>query len=407
MPINCVGLICLTLCLIWSSDLGMPTRSYEILVLLSSWILPIAILEATLLAHRQPDRGFSWGTVAPKPAYSGERTRFKLVGFYTTLLLVAMVYWVIPDYHRDYFDPFWNLLRVIGFAVVVGAIPYIYFVDAKSLEKEDSYLHFGRFLLGARREDDRLVLTQHLLGWGVKAFFLPLMTVFLNDNLNFFVGFDYSTTFDNFDTFFEVGLRYLFTIDIAIAGAGYLLTLRIFDAQIRSTEPTLLGWASALQCYPPFWTLIGASYLAYDADGYGWKQWLEFSEPAFIIWGSLILALTAIYSLCTVAFGLRFSNLTHRGIVTNGPYRYVKHPAYIAKNISWWLIAIPFIVDDGVLNSIRECLMLLALNGIYWLRAWTEERHLSRDANYRAYCDAIDREGFLAWTKRHARALRA
>lgn len=38
----------------------------------------------------------------------------------------------------------------------------------------------------------------------------------------------------------------------------------------------------------------------------------------------------AIYAWATIMFGGRFSNLTHRGIITNGPYPWTKHPAYRA-----------------------------------------------------------------------------
>jgi protein-S-isoprenylcysteine O-methyltransferase Ste14 len=75
-------------------------------------------------------------------------------------------------------------------------------------------------------------------------------------------------------------------------------------------------------------------------------------------------------SLSSIAFGIRFSNLTHRGIITNGPYRYTRHPAYISKNLSWWLIAIPFIVvNDNDTASQQACLMLFGMNAIYYMRA--------------------------------------
>ena len=47
----------------------------------------------------------------------------------------------------------------------------------------------------------------------------------------------------------------------------------------------------------------------------------------------------------------RFSNLTHRGIITNGPYRYSKHPAYLAKNLSWWLVSMPFMITVSPLAN--------------------------------------------------------
>ena len=100
------------------------------------------------------------------------------------------------------------------------------------------------------------------------------------------------------------------------------------------------------------------------------------------------------------SFGGRFSNLTHRGIITNGPYRYTKHPAYLAKNLSWWLLAMPFMVSDGVGAALSRCALLLCLNALYYLRAKTEERHLALDPVYVAYAAWIDEHGLLRWLNR-------
>jgi protein-S-isoprenylcysteine O-methyltransferase Ste14 len=113
------------------------------------------------------------------------------------------------------------------------------------------------------------------------------------------------------------------------------------------------------------------------------------------VWAFLILALVLIYSLCTVSFGLRFSNLTHRGIITGGPYRFSKHPAYLAKNLSWWLISVPFVSEQGWSAALRNSCILGLLNLVYFARARTEERHLSRDPVYVAYALWMNEHGLL------------
>jgi protein-S-isoprenylcysteine O-methyltransferase Ste14 len=114
------------------------------------------------------------------------------------------------------------------------------------------------------------------------------------------------------------------------------------------------------------------------------------------VWGSTILACVFVYAWSTAAFGLRFSNLTNRGIITDGPYRWLKHPAYVSKNLSWWLISVPFIAGAGWVTAVVSCLMMGAVNLIYYLRAKTEERHLRADPAYRAYEAYIDRNGLFA-----------
>ena len=50
----------------------------------------------------------------------------------------------------------------------------------------------------------------------------------------------------------------MFVIDVQIGMVGYLLTFRPLDAHIRSGNPLLVGWLSALMCYPPFvFVLVG------------------------------------------------------------------------------------------------------------------------------------------------------
>ena len=102
----------------------------------------------------------------------------------------------------------------------------------------------------------------------------------------------------------------------------------------------------------------------------------------------------------TVIFGARFSNLTHRGIITNGPYRFTKHPAYLAKNLTWWMIAVPFLPVDNWSDTLPRCAMLLGVNLIYYMRAKTEEWHLARDADYVRYALWIEKHGLFRFLRR-------
>ncbi len=51
---------------------------------------------------------------------------------------------------------------------------------------------------------------------------------------------------------------------------------------------------------------------------------------------------------------------------------------------------------DSLVEALRSCLLLALVNMVYYLRAVTEERHLSRDPIYREYRDWINRHGLLA-----------
>ena len=206
----------------------------------------------------------------------------------------------------------------------------------------------------------------------------------------------------NWLSIYRYAYEYIFIIDVAIATMGYIITLRLFDAHNRSVEPTLAGWLVCIICYWPFMDLVGHHYLRYyDAPTWG-SQFSSFPTLQ-VCWSILILFFLMIYVWATVQFGIRASNLTHRGILTNGPYRWSKHPAYLSKCISWWLISLPFLAGPPTTEAIRLTILLIGLNLIYFARAKTEERHLSNDPIYEKYKTFIQLHGVIAVVKRTLR----
>lgn len=325
---------------------------------------------------------------------SWARVGTKLLGLYGVIGLIAMAYALFPEYHGDFYKPFWALLLCLGLPWLLLSVPYVYWLDSRMENPKDGLWHLGRLMLGKRKEIDHRLAATVVMGWLVKGFFLPLMFVYACNDLQHFLSTDLADI-TSFRQFYDFMFFFMFFIDVGMVSMGYLCTFRLLDTHIRSVEPTLLGWCAALVCYEPFWSLVGRQYLSYDS-GYPWGAWLQDMPALYAIWGSAILVLTAIYVWATVSFGARFSNLTHRGIITNGPYRWSKHPAYISKNLSWWLIAVPFLPQGGIWHAISCCMLLLLVNGIYWLRARTEEAHLLRDPVYQAYAAWIAEHGLLA-----------
>jgi len=166
----------------------------------------------------------------------------------------------------------------------------------------------------------------------------------------------------------------VFMVDCGFALVGYLMESRWLGNKTKSVEPTGFGWAVALSCYPPFNSVLGTYMPFKDAPQlHGW------ASPTVDLWvrGGMVFLFT-IYAAATVAFGPRFSNLTNRGIVTRGPYAFIRHPAYVTKCCAWWL-------EHATHMTIQTALALAALCSVYGWRAWTEERHLSHDPDYRAY----------------------
>jgi isoprenylcysteine carboxyl methyltransferase (ICMT) family protein YpbQ len=262
---------------------------------------------------------------------------------------------------------------------------------------QDGYWMLGNLVLGQWKWINSIVLAEHFRGWIIKAFFLPLMFTYLMGNIAFLSNYNLTNIGNSFKTFYDFSYSFIFTIDVALAAVGYVMTMRILDSHIRSAEPTFVGWFVALMCYSPFWHLVFSTmYINYENTQY-WGDMTAQHPILYTIWGSTILILILIYSLATVSFGYRFSNLTYRGLITNGPYRWSKHPAYIFKNISWWFISVPFFSAGDATEALRLSLLLLLLNFVYYLRARTEENHLSNYPEYVEYANWIEKHGLLRW----------
>jgi hypothetical protein len=64
------------------------------------------------------------------------------------------------------------------------------------------------------------------------------------------------------------------------------------------------------------------------------------------------------------------------------------------------MVSVPFLLHKGVIESIHGCIGLLCVNTIYFLRAKTEERHLSRDPVYVEYALWMNDRGVLRFLNR-------
>ncbi len=365
--------------------------------------MPLILLDLTILkVHRRESTGLDWD----KPfAVDYPRLLTKLVGFALTLALIALAYWAFPEYSflrvstGNFYEPFYFDLRRFGALLSVTAVVYFWFVDGYMRQPRDAYWQLGRVVLGHASDARAWDVADHFRGWLVKAFFFPLMLVWLSGNVRDIVSADFSSfRFDNLSLYHYCNTL-LYGLDLLFCVVGYALSLRVIDSHLRSAEPTMFGWAVALFCYPPFYPKFEQWYVQYGT-GYDFDRWLEPHLTVRWIWAGVILLLVAIYVSATIVFGVRFSNLTHRGILTNGPYRFTKHPAYISKNLSWWLVSVPFLDSHGGFEAVRHCVLLGCVNMMYFLRAKTEERHLSRDPTYVAYALWMNEHGLLSFVGR-------
>lgn len=334
----------------------------------------------------------------------------KLAGLWATWAIIGGLYCL----GRWYWDGNYLFsMRVLGFAIipmVLLSVPYVLWLERVLIEPRDHAWHFGAMLLGREAYDPEEV-KRHWRAWIIKGFFGAFMISILPAGFNHIVTRDLTDILANPVQLGMLLIETLFVIDVMIGTVGYLVTLRPLDAHIRSGNPFLGGWVAALICYPPFvFAFMGGGILAYEVNTPGWAHWLTGNTLLLYLWAALLVFLTGVYAWATVAFGIRFSNLTYRGVLTNGPYRYTRHPAYVSKNLFWWCATLPFLVnaDGSMVDVIRNTFFLGCVSAIYYWRAKTEEAHLlAEDPKYRAYYDWMEQHGLVtAPLARLKRALR-
>jgi protein-S-isoprenylcysteine O-methyltransferase Ste14 len=344
--------------------------------------------------HKRPSTGIDWNKRKPLREVM-DVSIVKLVGLWTTWGTIAFAYFTAAWYWQGNYRMAMDLMLSAAPFIVIGSIPYVLWLDRYLVEPKDGAFAFGQWLIGGQAGKPAAgAIANHARSWLVKGFFLAFMLSIVPGNFSHMVNFELSNWAREPVLMANFLISLMFVIDVAFATVGYMLTMRPLDAHIRSANPFLAGWVAALICYPPFVLMGGDGPLFYEQDTRDWAFWFADQTTVLWVWGGILVLLTAVYAWATVAFGLRFSNLTHRGILTHGPYRLTKHPAYLAKNTFWWLTVLPFLVTtDSTATAIRNTILLGLTSAVYYWRARTEEKHLSEDPAYVAYAGWMERNG--------------
>lgn len=357
--------------------------------------------------HRNPSTGIDWSRHTPWRE-TLDTSLTKIAGLWITWVGIALIYGTGRFYWRGNFAFSMNVFATAAPLLFIGSIPYILWLDRKLVEpKNDGAWAFGAWLMGMGVPDRELIYN-HLRSWAVKAFFLAFMLAIVPPGFGDFIRADTSALLHNPVALANWLITFMFVMDVAFATVGYVLTVKPLDAHIRSATPYAAGWVAALICYPPFILMGQGGPLDYHPGTAEWTHWYAGHPVLLAANGVVLVGLTAIYAWATIAFGFRFSNLTHRGILTHGPYAFSRHPAYLSKNLFWWLSTIPFFTTGSVVDAARATILMGVVAGVYYWRAKTEEWHLGADPAYRAYSEWMARNGavplFFAWVAGQRRA---
>jgi protein-S-isoprenylcysteine O-methyltransferase Ste14 len=294
---------------------------------------------------------------------------------------------------------FWPVGIIFDF-LLMYCFFILFFKKDFEIEKERVYLIYSGIKKTIRwifvdKIKKELIITKEekisVLFYLVKIYFTPVMLNFLIGNVNSLISSISTLSVLNktksilaiekiSNIYFSFILYIILTIDTFIFSVGYLFEAKGLKNVVKSVEVTAFGWLIAIVCYPPINGLTG-NILGWYTSDFG-----DFGNTRInIIMGIISLLLFIIYLWASVALGFKSSNLTNRGIVSRGPYKYVRHPAYASRNLSWWIMGIPFIAKYGFIAVMSLTIWTI----VYYLRALTEERHLMQDQDYVEYSKKV------------------
>ena len=277
------------------------------------------------------------------------------------------------EYFFLYFvDAYWLLCALL-------MLPYSYYLTSNYTLNKDKYtapliaLLHPKNISFSKSNSSSLVspVKLGLLIICVKLLFLPYLSSWIINNIihQWSLTQNFTWSFISINAYIMASL---ILIDTSIFAFGYAFESHKIKSRLRSVDPTLLGWFVCLACYPPFNQYF---FIPFDIALFP----IHISAPQWIqnIGLVMITGCWGIFAWASIALGVKASNLTNRGIVNSGPYKYCRHPAYSVKMFAWTLQALFF--GQYFIG------LLIAFGLIYFLRAWTEERHLSYDPDYQNY----------------------
>jgi len=371
------GLI--VLILVFHAIQGNGYQSWEMAAIITG-VMFLTMAPIETIQSKRFRTGIAWN-----PTQKSRGFLQKIIGLTATIAILGSFYAIFPEYAKKFYQPYFSALRaywpwLIAFFTINA---FLESIKEEKPEADPCYKIGNSILTLEAPKMTQQEWLNHILSWVIKLFFLPLMFVSLCNDTKFLKDAIWGSQPLNI---YAISQRWLYTIDVAFVCVGYAFGNKIAGTHTRSADKTALGWGSALICYQPFWAIIGASFIRY---GQKFEKIISPNPTVQIAYCGLILTAVAIYAWATISFGSRFSNLTHRGILCTGPYKYMRHPAYVAKLTSFFLISVPF-ATSSLRQLVANLTMFGLLCGIYRIRALTEEKNLrSMGPEYDIYCKQV------------------
>lgn len=358
--------------------------------------MTMALYELSALkVHRRPSTGLDFSL--PLNGWNIGRCTFKLLAHWCCWSAIALYYWCSKENQEMARADvvFAAILRLLPILVILSPI-YIILTDRYQTTPLDEAWQFGRWI--TKRPGASLTegAKQFALSYALRAFFLPWALAAIP-------GLMHASEMSLLDVVHLTPrsiLAYLIAkalvVETIFVAIGYSLALRVLDTHYKATFSHVGAWIVTLICYYPF-SNSAITWFNHYEPAKDWTSLIPKGSALDFMWCVLIASALGTNLVANISFGLRFSNLSRRGLNTAGLYRYFAHPSYFAKVINWWLIYLPFVPSNGVAEAVRSLILMCAITLIYYLRGRAEQNELSDDPQYLEHLARIRATG--AWAQ--------
>ena len=339
-----------------------------------------------------------------------DRAITKFSGVLVGIIFIFFAVWLFPAYDNQT-----NLQRLAEAAslALVFLLPVsfalIWFTEYILGEKRDGTYQLGLLARFKVHMIDWSIFLDGVREWILRCFFLLInfyAALFYVSNVRVNGLPDPSGNFADFITQLDLAI---FGLIIFAILPGYLFASRLIGTEVKKVDRTWFGWAINFSCYPPLNAAVFGAWVSYRPtlemrELYGdLPAWAYHTlDNAFLLYlvGALIIFFAFIHLWGEAMMGIRSANISSRGIITTGLFRWTKHPIYVAKCFQWGFIFFPVLNALGFLNALQSGILFLLVCAIYAGRALSEERLLATDENYVKYAHYMDKQGIFAFVGR-------
>jgi isoprenylcysteine carboxyl methyltransferase (ICMT) family protein YpbQ len=395
-----VNIVVAILSVIYFSTLGI-SDSYTVLYVVLSVSLVAFVIEC-LRAEWFKKYLIQREKLPSKERFFWQSVFTKWLGVLTGVGLVLFLLWLLPDYRLPkYAQPLLEVKYFVAGLILALSFLLITLTNRILGSVEDATFALGQIWLKGYKSLEFKKIKDAVLEWILRSFFLVMnyttaVSLFTKLKVVSISTLVQTPLSQSITTWLDL----LFLILLFTILPGYLFSARLINTQVRDLDRTLFGWVVTFICYPPVIYSVFGAWLEYRVNivQLGTDPWIGVLQSMPLWFGiiSAIIIFSEIIHLWGEAIlGIRSSNLMNRGIVTNGPFAYTKHPIYVVKCIGWFFIFLPFMTPVGFWPTIQTCILFLMVCGVFTARSWAEERLLAKDEVYVAYAKFIDSTGIF------------